>query len=141
MDVGMAGHLRQVGHGEDLSALRETLELPAQGRGLGAADARVHLVEHQGGPRLLGLATGGELQREMDARELAAGGDAGQRPGLLPRVRSELEDDLVQTVAAERSEEHTSELQSPCNLVCRLLLEKKHTVVADTLTCYAGALA
>src|SRR5205807_7750202 len=27
----------------------------------------------------------------------------------------------------ERSEEHTSELQSPCNLVCRLLLEKKNT--------------
>src|SRR5256885_12112805 len=25
-----------------------------------------------------------------------------------------------------RSEEHTSELQSPCNLVCRLLLEKKN---------------
>src|SRR5205807_663937 len=29
------------------------------------------------------------------------------------------------TFPAERSEEHTSELQSPCNLVCRLLLEKK----------------
>src|SRR5256885_11266481 len=28
--------------------------------------------------------------------------------------------------AAHRSEEHTSELQSPCNLVCRLLLEKKN---------------
>src|SRR5256885_6914126 len=28
-----------------------------------------------------------------------------------------------------RSEEHTSELQSPCNLVCRLLLEKKTTTV------------
>src|SRR5256885_11029031 len=28
-------------------------------------------------------------------------------------------------VADRRSEEHTSELQSPCNLVCRLLLEKK----------------
>src|SRR5256885_5748339 len=27
--------------------------------------------------------------------------------------------------ALDRSEEHTSELQSPCNLVCRLLLEKK----------------
>src|SRR5256885_16353139 len=27
---------------------------------------------------------------------------------------------------AARSEEHTSELQSPCNLVCRLLLEKKN---------------
>src|SRR5256885_6360419 len=31
-----------------------------------------------------------------------------------------------------RSEEHTSELQSPCNLVCRLLLEKKkHMQLAD----------
>src|SRR5256885_10824807 len=28
-----------------------------------------------------------------------------------------------------RSEEHTSELQSPCNLVCRLLLEKKKTLI------------
>src|SRR5256885_7365917 len=27
-----------------------------------------------------------------------------------------------------RSEEHTSELQSPCNLVCRLLLEKKKNI-------------
>src|SRR5256885_5128197 len=31
------------------------------------------------------------------------------------------------TTALSRSEEHTSELQSPCNLVCRLLLEKKNT--------------
>src|SRR2546426_8178553 len=29
-------------------------------------------------------------------------------------------------LAQQRSEEHTSELQSPCNLVCRLLLEKKN---------------
>src|SRR2546426_8157808 len=29
--------------------------------------------------------------------------------------------------ARRRSEEHTSELQSPCNLVCRLLLEKKNS--------------
>src|SRR5256885_11070048 len=29
------------------------------------------------------------------------------------------------TARSSRSEEHTSELQSPCNLVCRLLLEKK----------------
>src|SRR5256885_2910637 len=28
-------------------------------------------------------------------------------------------------ISGPRSEEHTSELQSPCNLVCRLLLEKK----------------
>src|SRR5256885_9998079 len=31
----------------------------------------------------------------------------------------------VEGVGEVRSEEHTSELQSPCNLVCRLLLEKK----------------
>src|SRR2546426_7941627 len=39
-----------------------------------------------------------------------------------------------------RSEEHTSELQSPCNLVCRLLLEKKkkkkmEVICADTVEC------
>src|SRR5256885_3588885 len=33
----------------------------------------------------------------------------------------------VRTPPERRSEEHTSELQSPCNLVCRLLLEKKST--------------
>src|SRR2546426_3532188 len=32
---------------------------------------------------------------------------------------------------AERSEEHTSELQSPCNLVCRLLLEKKKKTLCE----------
>src|SRR5688572_31869399 len=31
-----------------------------------------------------------------------------------------------------RSEEHTSELQSQSNLVCRLLLEKKKTIITDT---------
>src|SRR5256885_8291259 len=35
------------------------------------------------------------------------------------------EDVLSTSVFMKRSEEHTSELQSPCNLVCRLLLEKK----------------
>src|SRR5256885_9022403 len=34
--------------------------------------------------------------------------------------------------APARSEEHTSELQSPCNLVCRLLLEKKKTTSTYT---------
>src|SRR5256885_13097741 len=38
------------------------------------------------------------------------------RPQPEPRSKSQ---------RAPRSEEHTSELQSPCNLVCRLLLEKK----------------
>src|SRR5256885_12752345 len=31
------------------------------------------------------------------------------------------------SISQARSEEHTSELQSPCNLVCRLLLEKKNS--------------
>src|SRR5256885_8202368 len=31
----------------------------------------------------------------------------------------------MDAIFKDRSEEHTSELQSPCNLVCRLLLEKK----------------
>src|SRR5256885_12364024 len=35
---------------------------------------------------------------------------------------------------AMRSEEHTSELQSPCNLVCRLLLEKKKENTTHFLT-------
>src|SRR5205807_3203542 len=34
-------------------------------------------------------------------------------------------------VVHRRSEEHTSELQSPCNLVCRLLLEKKKILPHD----------
>src|SRR5205807_10184246 len=44
----------------------------------------------------------------------------GTGPGVQLRPRHEHRDD-----PATRSEEHTSELQSPCNLVCRLLLEKK----------------
>src|SRR5256885_5737132 len=45
---------------------------------------------------------------------------------------------------AARSEEHTSELQSPCNLVCRLLLEKKKNYIMilhpndHHTSCYAG---
>src|SRR5256885_9363693 len=38
-----------------------------------------------------------------------------------------------------RSEEHTSELQSPCNLVCRLLLEKKKNMSRDTTKLWRGS--
>src|SRR2546426_5955782 len=40
---------------------------------------------------------------------------------------------------ASRSEEHTSELQSPCNLVCRLLLEKKKKISATPSISYRVA--
>src|SRR5688500_19738098 len=45
------------------------------------------------------------------------------RGGLLGLSTSQLIG--LALLGAARSEEHTSELQSPCNLVCRLLLEKK----------------
>src|SRR5256885_10233952 len=57
---------------------------------------------------------GGELR---GAEEDGAGpGRQGQPPQLPGRYANR---------QPCRSEEHTSELQSPCNLVCRLLLEKK----------------
>src|SRR2546426_5471932 len=57
------------------------------------------------------------LRREQISRrhDHAGSAKAALQPVLLPKR-------LLQRV---RSEEHTSELQSPCNLVCRLLLEKK----------------
>src|SRR2546426_6492070 len=74
------------------------------------------------------------LFRSVPARDLAP------RAGVvraLALIREVGDDRAVQRVlvhraveqrgrqAHRRSEEHTSELQSPCNLVCRLLLEKK----------------
>src|SRR2546426_3158637 len=53
--------------------------------------------------------------------------------GELEKFREQLEN------LRERSEEHTSELQSPCNLVCRLLLEKKkETENRSHRMCIAG---
>src|SRR5438094_5927505 len=56
--------------------------------------------------------------------------------GALVRWASGLADREVRAAAdfhalAGRSEEHTSELQSPYDLVCRLLLEKKNSVTYD----------
>src|SRR5205807_3217900 len=47
------------------------------------------------------------------------------------RSSEKFEEPDIETVPASflRSEEHTSELQSPCNLVCRLLLEKKKDIL------------
>src|SRR5262249_59984125 len=50
---------------------------------------------------------------------------------LVKRSRSSRRDDLVRAGARGRSEEHTSELQSLTNLVCRLLLAKKKNTHDD----------
>src|SRR5256885_8853920 len=70
----------------------------------------------------LGSGSRGEphLRREGDLLH-APGGGGQRRPARRAAAIRRL-----QSVVRTRSEEHTSELQSPCNLVCRLLLEKKN---------------
>src|SRR5207244_6791106 len=69
----------------------------------------------------------------------AAGGcprrRAAAQPALRPRPRRPLRRHPGRRAAmpAPRSEEHTSELQSPDHLVCRLLLEKKKTTMNITV--------
>src|SRR2546426_1808235 len=87
-----------------------TLFRSVRGGGRRHGAGRGHdLVELRGsGAQALGRAA---RPRVLDGVELAR-----QRVAALLQPRGE-----------GRSEEHTSELQSPCNLVCRLLLEKKKT--------------
>src|SRR5256885_5347958 len=75
------------------------------------------------------------LFRSRHFLRLAVAAECGAAPGVDRLVvvgdpgRHACEDrpraNAVHRDAVARSEEHTSELQSPCNLVCRLLLEKK----------------
>src|SRR5256885_6768362 len=55
----------------------------------------------------------------------ASGPDERPRPHPVTEPHVERHHVAGAQPRADRSEEHTSELQSPCNLVCRLLLEKK----------------
>src|SRR5256885_10419423 len=70
--------------------------------------------------------------RGLDLADTARLSTASALAWLQAAPAREVDADRVQALAAsvllepcQRSEEHTSELQSPCNLVCRLLLEKK----------------
>src|SRR5256885_12593684 len=78
----------------------------------------VGLVQRDG--VVAGLAEGLDERRVGYGRRAALDGDGPavdqDLPGGVPA-----DDDVV---VQGRSEEHTSELQSPCNIVCRLLLEK-----------------
>src|SRR2546426_7985902 len=70
------------------------------------------------------------LFRSGGTRQPASDSIAWQKARACPRlvspeIRSARAVALSRGSPSNRSEEHTSELQSPCNLVCRLLLEKK----------------
>src|SRR5256885_8140084 len=67
-------------------------------------------------------------------RQTAGSSDAAN---LAFRVYAVAVDGAVKVFLSQRSEEHTSELQSPCNLVCRLLLEKKKKLCTHTFLCVA----
>src|SRR2546426_9271399 len=60
----------------------------------------------------------------------------GHRVARLGPVDGDDGDRAVLLEEEVRSEEHTSELQSPCNLVCRLLLEKKKKTTHCIRTLY-----
>src|SRR2546426_3008610 len=64
------------------------------------------------------------LGRQFPQYSLSSPGGGRLRLEHRAKEEAEIPDSAVRQ-ALERSEEHTSELQSPCNLVCRLLLEKK----------------
>src|SRR2546426_9110234 len=72
---------------------------------------------------------GRRLQFEIEG---AAEALAQRQPegAILPRSERRVHHQL-HPAGVVRSEEHTSELQSPCNLVCRLLLEKKKKITKN----------
>src|SRR5688500_19649209 len=77
-------------------------------------------LSHATGPLSLSFPT----RRSSDL--IAASHPAPDRP--RQNTRPARDQRHVQIAGGSRSEEHTSELQSPCKLVCRLLLEKKKTL-------------
>src|SRR2546426_3396337 len=90
------------------------------------SDDRVRLHDDQGAaPVPPGF--GEQDPKEPIARAKLRSFCCARQGGQLLTEREVLERDRPVSAAhqSDRSEEHTSELQSPCNLVCRLLLEKK----------------
>src|SRR5688500_19650698 len=86
-----------------------------------ATTAIYALSLHDALPILLGTACGRKAMKSKI-----------ERPRIKERSTIH-EKQRLTTIVTVRSEEHTSELQSPCNLVCRLLLEKKKVTTLDGL--------
>src|SRR3989454_850141 len=78
---------------------------------------------------------GGTQPVAEQVRFIAASNVPLEREGRAGRFRQDVYYRLNEFAITLRSEEHTSELQSPCNLVCRLLLEKKKKNTRDDHYC------
>src|SRR2546426_348461 len=76
-----------------------------------------------------GAVAGGDVRVLHDARHPPDVLEKGSRGHAGIAAVERRHESLEQPGEPARSEEHTSELQSPCNLVCRLLLEKKKTQI------------
>src|SRR2546426_8249487 len=73
-------------------------------------------------PQLIVNAAAYTAVDQAETDETTARAVNAEAPGLMAEEAKKIDAALIHY---SRSEEHTSELQSPCNLVCRLLLEKK----------------
>src|SRR5688500_9878713 len=71
-------------------------------------------------------------KREPGKMHYSSPGNGGPQHLAMELLKLETGIDVIHV--PYRSEEHTSELQSPCNLVCRLLLEKKNRTPITTTT-------
>src|SRR5256885_4707434 len=83
-------------------------------RSAGIASGLINTSQQIGGA--VGLAAAATISTTVTSHYVGSHGAASLQSGAALTHGFEI---------AFRSEEHTSELQSPCNLVCRLLLEKK----------------
>jgi len=68
---------------------------------------------------------GGDDNTTLDGKPVVVGGTTSRATGMFRSMSSDVIQSLKALQCEIRSEEHTSELQSPMYLVCRLLLEKK----------------
>src|SRR2546426_7899304 len=73
------------------------------------------------------------LKSDFGAVAKERGTEKKGQPGVLSYAATTGDSVVLDVHLRTRSEEHTSELQSPCNLVCRLLLEKKKREVVGLL--------